>query len=79
MKLKTSVIAVLTAIFASSCNDGQDSRPLTEVKVDFDKKEIIKVDDKQIVSLETLDNSLLFDICNVKPSTASMLFSLETF
>lgn len=51
MKLKTSVIAVLTAIFASSCNDGQDSRPLTEIKVDFDKKEIIKVDDKQIVSL----------------------------
>lgn len=66
MKLKTSVIAVLTAIFASSCNDGQDSRPLTEIKVDFDKKEIIKVDDKQIVSLETLDNSLLFDICNVE-------------
>lgn len=66
MSLKTSILAILAAIVASSCKDGQESRFLTEVKIDFDKKEIIKVDDKQIVRLETSDNSLLFDLCNVE-------------
>lgn len=66
MSLKTSILAILAAIVASSCKDGKKSRFLTEVKIDFDKKEIIKVDDKQIVRLETSDNSLLFDLCNVE-------------
>ena len=66
MKLKTSILTTFIAIVVSSCNVEQKSRFLTEVKIDFGEKKTVKVDDKQIVRLETSDNSLLFDLCNVE-------------
>ena len=57
---------LLVAIVAFSCDDVRKSKPMTEIKIDFDKKEKVEIDDKQIVCLETSDSSVLFDICNVE-------------
>ena len=66
MRIKAYIVMAIAAFIAFSCSDGRKHGQMTEIEIDFKKKENLKIDDKQIVSLETSDSSLLFDICNVE-------------
>ena len=64
MKGITNPIYIILVIFFASCTN-DDQTKLAPIKISFSDITLINLSDGKIVNLETTENSLLYDICNL--------------
>lgn len=65
MTVKTFIRLLLGVAVVASCSNDLREQPLSTVVLDFSKIETINVTDDNLVQLETVDKSVIFDISNM--------------